>query len=623
MNLLFLIPISPLIGFLLLTYPKWKNNKTYSTSIGIGSIGISAIINAWVGIKFLLLNNEKEKIYFKQHLWDWISLDKFNITITLHLDGLSFTMMSIIVNIGFIILLYSTWYMNMNKDYACFFSYTNLFMSNMIFLVLVDNLLSMYFFWEIVGFCSYLLIGFYNKIPKNGTAAIKSFITTRISDIFLLLSLLLIYTQLETLNFHNLSQLDEKNSPIIKISISILLLIGAIGKSAQFPFHTWLTSAMVGPTPVSALIHATTMVTSGIYLIARTHEIFINTPKILNILCILSIITILISGTSALTQKNIKKILAYSTISQLGYIFLSLSIQAWHAAIFHLMIHSFFKALLFLSSGALILACNHEQNIFKMGGLQKTLPLIYISFMIGSSALTGIPWISSGFYSKEQIFHFILQHNNILILGEILGTLLTTMYTFRMIFIIFYGKSKIIPKNKKNIFCNFSLFILSILSTFIGSYITPPLKEIFPKNNQEIPINIFQVQWIYGTLIIIGSYFITKFWIEKKHTLKDFKKLMKLQNSISSFFYQGWKLNLIYEYILQRPYYKIIQYVSKDPINKYFETYLIIIINYITHIFLNIENNKKIYKWYIPSIGINIILIITFLFFLSDYTKLK
>ncbi|MCR3755216.1 MAG: NADH:quinone oxidoreductase subunit L [Candidatus Westeberhardia cardiocondylae] len=621
MNLLFLIPTLPLISFIFLTFPKCKNNKKYSTFIGITGISLSACISIIIATIFIKKNIETTNIFFKQYLFNWVEIDNFKINISLHLDILSLIMISIIIITGLLILLYSTWYMKDNKNYPLFFSYVNLFISNMIFLILSDNLISMYFFWEIVGFCSYLLIGFYYKKSKNIKSANKSFIMTRISDIFLLISILMIFNKFKTLNFHEISYIinDQKNLPNITIE-TFLLLIGAIGKSAQFPMHTWLISAMVGPTPVSALIHSSTMVTIGIYLINRTNSMFISSPKILLILNILSIVTILISGSSALVQKNIKKILAYSTISQLGYIFLALSIQAWNASIIHLIIHSFFKSLLFLSAGILIISCNNEQNITKMGGLKKPLIFIYICFLVGCSSLVGIPWISAGFYSKEYIFHYLIYNNNIFtLIGAILGTLFTIIYTFRMICIIFHGKIQIKPSICQNINCNLPLIILLILSSFIGFYIINPIIKYLPKNTQNTQ-NINIIQQLFECLIfIVIAYLSKKLWIEKKTLLMHQKKYRITQNIkhvIFQFLYDGWKIDKIYTTLFTNSYNNFCKKLSKDPISK-LNNLCNNIVYYIHLILLNIENNKRLYRWYILLMITNSTIIITFLIFIT------
>lgn len=311
-----------------------------------------------------------------------MSVGDFNIGFNLVLDGLSLTMLSVVTGVGFLIHMYASGTCAV-KGYSRFFAYTNLFIASMVVLVLADNLLLMYLGWEGVGLCSYLLIGFYYTDPKNGAAAMKAFVVTRVGDVFLAFALFILYNELGTLNFREMVELapahfaDGNN---MLMWATLMLLGGAVGKSAQLPLQTWLADAMAGPTPVSALIHAATMVTAGVYLIARTHGLFLMTPEVLHLVGIVGAVTLLLAGFAALVQTDIKRVLAYSTMSQIGYMFLALGVQAWDAAIFHLMTHAFFKALLFTASGSVILACHHEQNIFKMGGLRKSIPLVYLCF---------------------------------------------------------------------------------------------------------------------------------------------------------------------------------------------------------------------------------------------------
>ena len=308
-------------------------------------------------------------------------------------------MLGVVTGVGFLIHLFASWYMRGETGYSRFFAYTNLFIASMLFLVLGDNLLFLYFGWEGVGLCSYLLIGFYYSNRNNGNAALKAFIVTRVGDVFMAFGLFILFQQFGTLNIQELLVLAPQKFPEGNLWLTLAtlaLLGGAVGKSAQLPLQTWLADAMAGPTPVSALIHAATMVTAGVHLIARCHGLFTLAPDILELVGIVGAVTLVLAGFAALVQTDIKRILAYSTMSQIGYMFLALGVGAWDAAIFHLMTHAFFKALLFLASGAVIVACHHEQNIFKMGGLWKKLPLAYASFVVGGAALAALPFPHRG-----------------------------------------------------------------------------------------------------------------------------------------------------------------------------------------------------------------------------------
>ncbi|MFZ5605518.1 MAG: NADH-quinone oxidoreductase subunit L, partial [Pseudomonadota bacterium] len=399
MNLLYLTVLFPLLGYVILSWSRGRLSENLAAVVGVGSLFLSAFTTAFVGYHFLTAPPEAG--VFTQTLWTWINVDGFAPRVSFHLDGLALTMLGVITGVGALIHLFASWYMRGEEGYSRFFSYMNLFVASMVVLVLADNLLLLYLGWEGVGLCSYLLIGFYYKEKANGAAAQKAFIVTRIGDVFMALGLFMLYRETGTLDIPVLldkaPELFAAGSVTINL-IALMLLGGAVGKSAQMPLQTWLADAMAGPTPVSALIHAATMVTAGVYLIARTHPLFLLAPGVLNLVGIIGAFTLLIAGFSALVQTDIKRILAYSTMSQIGYMFLALGVGAWQPAIFHLMTHAFFKALLFLSSGAVILACHHEQNIFRMGGLYKQIPLVYVCFLVGGAALVALPFVTVGFY---------------------------------------------------------------------------------------------------------------------------------------------------------------------------------------------------------------------------------
>lgn len=408
MNLLYLTILLPLLGSVLLAFSRGRWSENVSAIIGAGSVGLAALVALYVGNEFLaqpVLSNGGYEPY-SQQLWTWMSVGTFNIPFTLVLDGLSLTMLGVVTGVGFLIHVYASWYMRGEEGYSRFFAYTNLFIASMVVLVLADNMMLMYLGWEGVGLCSYLLIGFYYTNPDNGKAAMKAFFVTRIGDVFLAIGMFILWNELGTLNFSEMAVLAPQKFAEGSSTINwatLMLLGGAVGKSAQLPLQTWLADAMAGPTPVSALIHAATMVTAGVYLIARTHVLFLLAPEVLHLVGVVGAVTLVLAGFAALVQTDIKRVLAYSTMSQIGYMFLALGVQAWDAAIFHLMTHAFFKALLFLSAGSVILACHHEQNIFKMGGLRKQIPFIYAVMLIGGSALAALPLFTAGFYSKDAI----------------------------------------------------------------------------------------------------------------------------------------------------------------------------------------------------------------------------
>ena len=322
---------------------------------------------------------------------------------------LSLVFVFIITFVGALIHIYSTAFMRHDRDYARFFASMNLFVCAMLLLVMADNLVLMYLGWEGVGLCSYLLIGFWYETPANCQAANKAFYITRIGDTAMAIGLFLLFKELGTLNIPEILQQSphilQTGSSNITL-IALLLLAGGMGKSAQLPLQTWLPDAMAGPSPVSALIHAATMVTAGVYLIARMHVVVRVSPIAMNVTAIVGALTLFVAGCSAMVQTDIKRILAYSTISQIGYMFLALGIGAWSAAIFHFFTHAFFKALLFLAAGAVIESLHHEHNIFKMGGLKNKMPVVFYTFLAGAAALAALPLVSAGFFSKDQILWY-------------------------------------------------------------------------------------------------------------------------------------------------------------------------------------------------------------------------
>ncbi len=374
-----------------------------------------------------------------------MQIGAFAPTFAVKLDALSLTMLGVITGVGFFIHLFAAWYMRGDDGFARFFSYMNLFIASMLFLVLADDLLFLYFGWEGVGLCSYLLIGFWYKDPANCDAARKAFLVTRIGDTSMIIGLFVLYRAFGTLNIDAILSAAphawSTGAPLATLAC-LLLLGGAVGKSAQLPLQTWLPDAMAGPTPVSALIHAATMVTAGVYLIARMEPLFALSPFALECVGAIGAITLLLAGFTALMQTDIKKILAYSTMSQIGYMFLAEGAGAFDSAMFHLMTHAFFKALLFLSAGSVILAMHHEQDIFKMGGLRTRLPFAFASMLIGTLALTAFPF-TSGYYSKDEILHqaYLTGHHDLWLAG-LLGAFLTGLYSFRLIFVVFFGPER-------------------------------------------------------------------------------------------------------------------------------------------------------------------------------------
>ncbi|MBI2783562.1 MAG: NADH-quinone oxidoreductase subunit L [Gammaproteobacteria bacterium] len=442
-DMLILACVAPLVGFVLLGLARGRIPENLAALLGVGSVGIAALATLNAGWQFF--DQPPAEGFVAVNLWTWMQVGNFAPAFTLRLDALSLVMMGVITGVGFFIHLFASWYMRGDPGYTRFFAYMNLFIASMLFLVLGDDLLFLYLGWEGVGLASYLLIGFWYQDPANGLAARKAFLVTRVGDTLLAIGLFLLYREFGTLNIQELATNATLHwavgSPLATIT-ALLILGGAVGKSAQLPLQTWLADAMAGPTPVSALIHAATMVTAGVYLIARTHALFALAPFAQHLVAVIGALTLLLAGFTALVQTDIKKILAYSTMSQIGYMFLAEGVGAYGSAVFHLMTHAFFKALLFLAAGSVILALHHEQDIFRMGGLRKRLPFVFACMLVGTFALTAFPF-TAGYYSKDEILHqvYLSGHHELWVAG-LVGAFLTALYSFRLIFIVFFGAER-------------------------------------------------------------------------------------------------------------------------------------------------------------------------------------
>ncbi|KAB7701885.1 NADH-quinone oxidoreductase subunit L [Plesiomonas shigelloides] len=568
MSLLFLTILLPLLGYLLLAFSAGRWSENTSALIGVGSVGLSALLTAYIGYDFLVLHPQNT---YTQPLWTWMAVGDLQVNLSLYLDGLSLTMLSVVTGVGFFIHLFASWYMRGEEGYSRFFAYTNLFIASMLFLVLGNDLLFVYLGWEGVGLCSYLLIGFYYQQSKNGAAAMKAFIVTRVGDVFLAIGVFILYQQLGTLNIQTILTLapEKMAAGSWPVTLAALMLLGgAVGKSAQLPLQTWLADAMAGPTPVSALIHAATMVTAGVYLIARTHVIFTLAPDVLYLVGFIGAVTLLLSGFAALVQTDIKRILAYSTMSQIGYMFLALGVSAWDAAIFHLMTHAFFKALLFLSAGAVIVACHHEQNIFRMGGLRKSLPLVYVCFLIGGGALAALPFITAGFYSKDEILWQALAsgHPELLAAG-LVGAVLTSIYTFRLIFVVFHGPVQTQAHAGHGLAYSVPLVVLALLSTFIGALIVPPLHGVLPAGAEGELSAKHYLELISG-LISIGGILIAAWlflgerrWVSRMAQTAGGKTLVQI-------WLHAWGFDWLYDKVFVQPYLWLTRLLGGDPFNR-------------------------------------------------------
>ncbi|NOQ32047.1 MAG: NADH-quinone oxidoreductase subunit L [Helicobacteraceae bacterium] len=473
-TLLLLVVFLPFLSALVLglTYlfdtHKRVNEKFY-TILGV-AVPILVTILSFVIVLDLMSHSSTTVV--TAVAFNWLSIDSFHIDLAFVADPLSAVMISFITFIGTLIHIYAAAYMSSDQGFGKFFSYFNLFLGSMLLLVLASNPIIMFIGWELVGLVSYLLIGFYNKEYENVTAANKAFIVNRVGDFGFIIGLGILFVAMGDNGFtfadikENIYAIDNHTLTLV----GIFLFIGAMGKSAQIPLYVWLPDAMAGPTPVSALIHAATMVTAGVYMVARFSFLYNEIPQVGEFIAIIGVSSALFAAIIASYQSDIKKILAYSTMSQLGYMFVAVGLGAYSAGIFHVFTHAFFKALLFMGAGAVIIALHHEQNIFKMGSLKKALPLVYITMFIATLAISGIPPFA-GFFSKDAILNhaFMSEHYTIWVLG-VITAFLTAFYMFRMLFIVFVAdmKNNHIEHKALSKALTYPLIVLAIGATFAG-----------------------------------------------------------------------------------------------------------------------------------------------------------
>ncbi|MFR9702700.1 NADH-quinone oxidoreductase subunit L, partial [Aeromonas sanarellii] len=465
-----------------------------------------------------------------------------------------------------------------------------------------------------VGLCSYLLIGFYYRNPANGAAALKAFVVTRVGDVFLAIGLFVLYRELGTLNIHELlvraPAMFAEGSPALSFAC-LMLLGGAVGKSAQLPLQTWLADAMAGPTPVSALIHAATMVTAGVYLIARTHGLFLLAPEILHLVALVGAITLVLAGFAALVQTDIKRILAYSTMSQIGYMFLALGVGAWEGAIFHLMTHAFFKALLFLSAGAVIVATHHEQNIFKMGGLRKSLPLVYACFLVGGSALAALPLVTAGFYSKDAILWQVqASGQSALLWAGLGGAFLTSLYTFRLIFIAFHGKVQTEAHAGHGLAHQLPLLVLLVLSTGVGALIVPPLAGVLPAGpGDHIEEGRHALEIASGVIAVAGIALAAFLFLGERRLAKGIAESGP-GRLLSPLWFNAWGFDWLYDLVWVKPYLLATRLLGKDPLDRAMN--LPAVLAQAGHQLLAWTVSGKL-RWYAASMGMGAALILALL----------
>jgi NADH-quinone oxidoreductase subunit L len=628
LGLLWLVPTLPLAGYLILTLIGSRLSNRNVAMIGVGSVGVSAIVAGCVGVSFLV--SPPTAGVYQQLLWNWIQVGNFKSAIAFHLDALSLVMVLVVTFVGFLIHLYSADFMKEEEGYSRFFSYMNLFVSMMLILLLADNLLFLYLGWEGVGLCSYLLIGFWYQDPENGRAARKAFIVTRVGDTAMAIGLFLLFHHLGSLQIQDLMQRIPQLWPVgsgLAVVAASLILAGAVGKSAQLPLQVWLPDAMAGPTPVSALIHAATMVTAGVYLIARTHVLFIQAPAVLTTVAVIGALTLILAGFSALTQWDIKRVLAYSTMSQIGYMFLALGVGAWSAAIFHFMTHAFFKALLFLGAGVIISRLHHEHNMFKMGGLRKELPWTFWTFLIGAASLSALPLVTAGFYSKDQILSGAWFSNGgspWLWAAGLFGALLTSIYTFRMVFLTFFGETKPLVKENSPLahsgyLLRIPLLLLAVLS-IVGGWINLPstlgnlpvfsnfLHSVLPSYSKALgragSESTFE---IIASLTSLTGIFLAYLFFMRMRKFTHNLSTSKTGSAAHRLWFIGWGFDWIYDVFILQPFQWFAQVNKDDWIDRFFLG--VAEFNVLLHRALSWTQSGKI-RWYAVGIGFGAVLTI-------------
>jgi NADH-quinone oxidoreductase subunit L len=464
---IWLIPLLPLAGFII----NGLGRNTLSKGV-IGFIGSSLILASFVLSILTFFQIKSSGVPINVTVFEWFHVGALKVSFAFLVDQLSSIMLLIITGVGFLIHLYSTGYMHEDEGFGKFFAYLNLFVFFMLLLVMGSNYLIMFIGWEGVGLCSYLLIGFWYTNPDYADAAKKAFIMNRIGDLGFLIAIFLIMSYFGSIAYADVFEAAKTKSDVPFVLITSLLFVGAVGKSAQLPLFTWLPDAMAGPTPVSALIHAATMVTAGIYMVARSNSLFVMAPETMEVIAIIGLATALFAALIALTQTDIKKVLAYSTVSQLGYMFLGLGVGAFTGSFFHVLTHAFFKALLFLGAGSVIHAMGGEQDMRKMGGLKGKIKITFATMLIGTIAIAGIPPFS-GFFSKDEILAAAYAHNPIYYAIGVITAMLTSFYMFRMMYLTFWGTFRGTHEQEHHVHesplsMTLPLIVLAILSAIAG-----------------------------------------------------------------------------------------------------------------------------------------------------------
>lgn len=571
--LVMFVPLFPLLGFLFIAFNTKKFAEGFTSFVACGAIFVSFMLSIALFIYLIRSVPAERAIYVS--LFDWITTGNFSSSMSFLVDPLSSLMLLIITGVGFLIHVYSIGYMHGDEGFNKFFSYLNLFVFFMLLLVMGANYLVMFIGWEGVGLCSYLLIGFWFKNQAFNDAANKAFIMNRIGDLGMLVGVILIFINFGSIEYADVfTKARTIDSSTITL-ITILLFVGAMGKSAQIPLYTWLPDAMAGPTPVSALIHAATMVTAGVYMVARNNLLYALSPLTLELIVIVGLATALFAATIAITQNDIKKILAYSTVSQLGLMFVALGLGSFSSGIFHMTTHAFFKALLFLGAGSVIHALQNEQDVRNMGGLRKYLPVTYLTFLAGVLAISGIPPFA-GFFSKDEILAGAFEHNKIIWGLAVLASLLTVFYMFRLLFLTFFGTARASHDTMHHIHesgdtITKPLIVLAILSV-VGGFMGVPevlggshwlngfLAPVFASSQELVETHHlphsteYILMGVVVSLTVVMIVFAYLRYVNKKHVPVAEGHIV---NPLQRVLYNKYYIDQLYDGLIVRPWYWI------------------------------------------------------------------
>jgi len=573
-RLVWLIPLFPLVGTLI--------NALFGRFIGHKAhwIAVPALLASFV-TSCLVFSRVWHGETWTGDLFPWVVAGPFKAAVTAQVDQLTAVMLLVVTGVGFLIHLYSAGYMHDDHGYARFFTYLNLFVFSMVMLVLAGNFLILYVFWEAVGLCSYLLIGFWYEKKSASDAGKKAFIVNRVGDFGFGLGIMLIWVTFGTVNYGEVfAKADASVSTNVYLAIALLLFMGACGKSAQLPLFTWLPDAMEGPTPVSALIHAATMVTAGVYMVARCHKLFEMAPLSLEIVAWVGGLTALFAASIGLVQTDIKRVLAYSTISQLGYMFVGVGVGAYAAGIFHLVTHAFFKALLFLGAGSVIHGLSGEQDLRKMGGLAPRMMTTTVTFLVGAFGLAGVPPLA-GFFSKDEILGAVFHGHRYLLWALLLvGAFMTAFYTFRLVFLAFFGGPRM-PKevahhiHESPAVMTLPLVVLAILTVVAGLAVGIPssqgtafahfLAPVLPLEEAEHSAGVAFSLLVLSALVAIAG--VALAWMVYGRTPVRAASIGVARNPVHKLLIEKYYVDEIYDALFVRPIYRLSLWLARvfDP----------------------------------------------------------